>query len=108
MTTEPGRPHARTHRRNRASKRMLRFLSWVVGTATFLSPWVILGISPRPAVGAQTVQPSVIVRHRVVRRVVWLKSRARAKPSIRYVYVSGGGSGVGGSAPTVSTGGSAP
>jgi hypothetical protein len=105
MTTEAGRHRGPPSKRKRASKRTLRALSWIAGTAAFLSPWAILGISPRPVASAQTSPPRVIVRHRVVRRVVWLKPKARAKPVVRYVYVSGGG---GGGTAQVSTGGSAP
>lgn len=106
MTTDAGRHRRPPSKRKRTSKRTLRVLSWIAGATAFLSPWAVLGIAPRPMAGAQMVPPRVIVRHRVVRRVVWLKPKARAKPVVRYVYVSGGGGG--GSTARASTGGSAP
>jgi hypothetical protein len=95
----------RTPKRKRVSKRALRALAWLAGTASFLSPWAVLGLAPRPSTVTSTpVAAKIIIRHRVVRRVIWQKAPATGHASVRYVYVSGGG---GGGAP-VSTGGSAP
>ena len=47
-----------------------RFLAWGAGVASFLSPWALLGLSPRPAIAAPP-PPAVVVQHRTVYRVVW-------------------------------------
>src|SRR5438094_712447 len=61
-----GRPAAP---RKRLSKRVLRLLAWAAGVASFLSPWAVLGLAPKPVANAATQKPKVIVRHRVVNRV---------------------------------------
>jgi hypothetical protein len=85
--------------RKRASKRVLRFLAWGAGVASFLSPWVLLGLSPRPATAAPP-PPTVVVQHHTVYRVVWKQAPSSA-PTIRYVTTGGGGG-------VASTGGSHP
>lgn len=94
MTTE--RP---TRLRKRASKRVLRFFAWGAGVASFLSPWALLGLSPRPA-SAAAPPPAVVVQHRTVYHVVWKQTPSSA-PIIRYVTTGGGGG-------VASTGGSHP
>jgi hypothetical protein len=96
-----GRP---APRRKRASKRVLRVLAWAAGAASFLFPWAVLTLAPKPVAAAATQNSKVIVRHRVVHRVIWQQAPVTTQPRVRYVYVSGGG---GGSSP-VSTGGSHP
>jgi hypothetical protein len=96
----------REPRRKRASKRVLRVLAWTAGVTSFLSPWAVLGLAPKPVADAATQKPKVIVRHRVVHRVIWQQAPVTTQPRVRYVYVSGAGGGSGSS--PVSTGGSHP
>ncbi len=93
------------------SKRMLRIVAWAAGTASFFSPWVVLGLAPRPVSVAAAPAPKVIIRHRVVRHVVWTQAPASKQQQVRYVYVSVGGgtvAGSGGGGGSVSTSGSHP
>lgn len=99
-------------RQPRFSKRLLRAWAWIAGGVAFLSPWAILGLSPKPPVSAASAQlpRQVIIVRKITRRVV-IQDAPKAAP-VRYVYVNGGSSSSGGStvsAPaTTSTGGSAP
>jgi len=79
-------------RRTRLSKRALRASAWVAGGVAFLSPWAVLSLSPRPAVGTQAAQPrqTIIVR-RITRRVI-VRQAPKDRP-IHYVYADGGSSG---------------
>jgi hypothetical protein len=97
----------RPARRARLSKRALRTLAWVSGGVAFLSPWAVLGLSPRPAAQAaptQTERPVVIVK-KITRRIV-VQDTATPAP-VRYVVSSSGG-GSTSSAPVTSTSGSTP
>ena len=93
--TGKSRPHAGkelAHRRaaghgnapakpKRASRGMVRFWAWTVGAMSFLSPFALLGLSPKPAQGAPATpsrtaaqtrrRPVVVV---VTKRIVYTKS----------------------------------
>lgn len=45
---------SREHRRppKRASRRAVRTWAWTAGALSFLSPWALLGLSPKPATAA--------------------------------------------------------
>ena len=45
-------PDARPPTKRRASRRQVRAWAWLLGTCSFLTPWVILGLSPKPAADA--------------------------------------------------------
>lgn len=105
MTEAPVKPA----RSRRLSKRALRVWAWIIGTAAFASPWVALGLSPKPSTASASPaskRPVVIIR-KITRRVI---VRSSPKPApVHYVYA--GGSSSGGSvslaaSPTTTTGGS--
>ncbi len=59
---ELARPRAAGHggraaKPKRASRGLVRFWAWTLGAISFLSPFALLGLSPKPAEGA-TPQPS--------------------------------------------------
>jgi hypothetical protein len=83
-------PHAR---RSRLSKRALRVWAWVAGGLAFFSPWVALGLSPKPvARSVQTYgQRPVIIIRRITRRVVVQDAARPTAPQIRYVGSSSSG-----------------
>jgi hypothetical protein len=45
-------PETRPPAKRRASRRRVRAWAWLLGTCSFLTPWVILGMSPKPAADA--------------------------------------------------------
>ncbi len=99
MTTEP------RERRSRLSKRALRVWAWIAGGLAFLSPWVALGLSPKPAAQTGTAPKArqVVIVRKITRRVI---VQGGAKPApIRHVTSSSGGGSY--SPPTTSTSGSA-
>lgn len=90
----------------RLSKRALRAWAWLAGALAFLSPWAVLGLSPRPQAGAtaaQDARPVIIIR-KITRRVI-IHDAPKPQP-IRYVTV-GGGAGYT-SPPVTTSGGTAP
>ncbi len=100
-------------RRLRLSKRALRAWAWIAGGIAFFSPWTILGLSPKPATGAEPAkQPRQVVIIRKITRRVIVRQAPKTQP-VRYVYTGGGSSSSSStsgsvSAPTTSTGGSHP
>lgn len=94
-------------RKRRLSKRALRFWAWFAAAVAFVSPWAVLGISPKPvATAAEQARPVVIVR-KITRRVV-IKDQPKPQPT-RVVYVGGGSStSSSGGGSTTSSGGSHP
>ncbi len=38
----------------RASRRSVRIWAWTAGALSFLSPWALLGLSPKPATAGET------------------------------------------------------
>ena len=92
-------------RRPRLSKRSLRVWAWIAGGTAFFSPWVVLGLSPRPAeqaTPAASARQRIIVR-RITRRVI-VQDTAKAPPPVQYVTSSSGGGSY--SAPVTSSSGS--
>ena len=97
----------------------VRAWAWTLGTLAFLSPWALLGLSPKPAAQAidpappQPPQQPAPVVHRVVKRVVIHQAPPRhLAPKVTYVgggngSTSGGGSSTsgGGGGGSSSTGG---
>jgi hypothetical protein len=45
-------PDTRPPARRRASRGKVRAWAWILGTFSFLAPWTILGLSPKPAADA--------------------------------------------------------
>jgi hypothetical protein len=45
-------PDTRPPAKRRASRSEVRAWAWILGTFSFLAPWTILGVSPKPAAGA--------------------------------------------------------
>ena len=45
-------PDTRPPAKRRASRRQVRAWAWLLGTTSFFAPWVILGLSPKPAADA--------------------------------------------------------
>ena len=65
----------------RASRGLVRFWAWTVGALSFLSPFALFGVSPRPAQGAPATpsQTAASTRRRpvvvvVTKRIVYTKS----------------------------------
>ncbi|HEX7464539.1 MAG TPA: hypothetical protein VF382_06570 [Actinomycetota bacterium] len=98
MTTEP------RERRSRLSKRALRVWAWIAGGLAFFSPWVALGLSPKPAAqtGAAPKARQVVIVRKITRRVI-VQGGAKPAPIRQVTSGSGGGSY---SPPTTSTSGS--
>jgi len=98
VTTEP------RERRSRLSKRALRVWAWIAGGLAFLSPWVALGLSPKPAGPTATAPKArqVIIVRKITRRII--VQDAASPPPIRRVTSSSGGGSY--SPPTTSTSGS--
>jgi hypothetical protein len=98
MTTEAA------PRKKRMSKRALRAWAWVTGAVSFALPGALFTVAPKPAVAdAVPVKPKVIVRHKVVKRVVWVTD-APAASAPQVTYVSGPAPAA--PAPAANTGGS--
>jgi hypothetical protein len=103
-------------KRPRLSRRALRAWAWIAGGIAFFSPWTVLGLSPKPAAGAEVArQPRQLVIVRKITRRVIIQDAPKSQP-VRYVYAAGtpgssasgsSGSSSGSSAPTT-TGGSHP
>jgi hypothetical protein len=90
-------------RRSRLSKRALRVWAWIAGGVAFFSPWVALGLAPKPT--GQVTSPKarqVIVVRKITRRII-VQDAAKPAP-IRYVTSSSSGGSY--SPPTTSTSGS--
>jgi len=90
----------RSERRTRLSRRALRASVWMAGGAVFASPWVALGLSPRPVEPAKPAQPGQVVIVRKITRRVIVREAPKKRP-VHYVYA-------GGSSSSGSSGGSAP
>jgi hypothetical protein len=45
-------PDTRPPSKRRASRGEVRAWAWILGTSSFLAPWAILGLSPKPAADA--------------------------------------------------------
>ena len=45
-------PETRPPAKRRASRGQVRAWAWILGTFSFLAPWVTLGLSPKPAADA--------------------------------------------------------
>lgn len=45
-------PDARPPAKRRANRSAVRAWAWILGTFSFLAPWTILGLSPKPAADA--------------------------------------------------------
>ncbi len=45
-------PDTRPTAKRRASRGAVRAWAWILGTCSFLAPWVIFGLSPKPAADA--------------------------------------------------------
>ena len=53
-------PETRPPAKRRASRGAVRAWAWMLGTFSFLAPWLILGLSPKPAAdAAPTREPKV-------------------------------------------------
>lgn len=76
----------------RASRGLVRFWAWTLGAISFLSPFALLGLSPRPAQGAVAgpSQASVSTRRRPV-VVVVTKKIIYTKSATSSVSSNGGG-----------------
>ncbi|MFB3737612.1 MAG: hypothetical protein ACE14W_01435 [Candidatus Velamenicoccus archaeovorus] len=95
-------------RRSRLSKRALRTVAWISGGVAFLSPWAVLGVSPKPAAQAASPRPKrpVVIVRKVTRRVV-VQDTATPAP-VRYVVSGPSGGAAPAAAPVTSTSGSVP
>jgi hypothetical protein len=104
-------------KRPRLSKRVLRAWAWIAGGIAFFSPWAVLGLSPKPATGAEVAKPprQMVIVRKITRRVI-IQDAPKSQP-VRYVYAGGSsGSSVSGSSgssgstssASTSTGGSHP
>ena len=88
--------------KRRASRGTVRAWAWILGTFSFLAPWVTLGLSPKPAAdasptrapkGETTPQRPVVL---VITKKIIVSSSAAASSSrttsgagpIHYVYAS--------------------
>jgi hypothetical protein len=49
-------PDTRPPAKRRASRGEVRAWAWVLGTFSFLAPWAIFGVSPKPAANASPTQ----------------------------------------------------
>jgi hypothetical protein len=105
VTTE-----TRPVRKRRTPKRVLRVLAWGAGVTSFLTPWGLLAFAPRPVSAAPPLPPltpKVIIKHRVVKHIVWTNAPVTRSGGVHYVYVTTGGGYTGGGGGG-STGGSHP
>jgi len=91
----------------------VRVWAWALGTLAFLSPWALLGLSPKPAAQAidpappQPPQQPAPVVHRVVKRVVIHQAPPRhLAPKVTYVSGGSGSTGTSGGGSTGGGGGS--
>jgi hypothetical protein len=86
-----GEPRGRS-KRGRASRGQVRAWAWTLGALSFLSPWALLGLSPRPAQTATAAWTQATTpQHRPVVVIVTKKivlTQQQAAPTV----VSGGGS----------------
>jgi hypothetical protein len=66
--------------RARASRGRVRFAAWTAGALSFLSPWALLGLWPKPATGDTTVgvRPDRAVARRpilvITKKIVYARS----------------------------------
>ncbi len=77
--TEPDWSGGATAAKPALSKRAIRTWAWTAGAISFLSPWALLGLSPKPASAtpvapAPPQQPKVIIH--VIRRVIYTAAPA--------------------------------
>jgi len=111
--TQPD-PHG--PRAKRPPSTWVRVWAWALGTLAFLTPWALLGLSPKPAAQAtdpappQPPQQPAPVVHRVVKRVIIHQAPPRrTRPTVSYVgegsSSSGGGSWSGSSGTSGGAGG---
>ena len=87
---------ARADKPKRLSRGVVRLWAWVAGALAFFSPWVALGLNPKPAALAtgeegrpRIPHRPVIIVHKITRRIV--VQDPPADQPVQYVY-SGGGS----------------
>jgi hypothetical protein len=62
-------PETRPPAKRRASRGAVRAWAWILGTFSFLAPWVILGLSPKPPAAAaptRAPKPSAVVTKKII------------------------------------------
>ncbi len=80
----------------RASRRLVRVWAWAAGALSFLSPFALLGLWPKPAYSAAAASPATTRPQRpvivvVTKKIVYSKSPTSSVSSsgpIHYVYAS--------------------
>jgi hypothetical protein len=87
------RPVAAGRRKRRMPKGAVRTFAWIGGAASFLSPFVVLGVAPKPAPAAtgptQSAPRRVLVVHHVIRKIIITEAPTSSGPQ----YVSSGSGG---------------
>jgi hypothetical protein len=81
-------------RPKRASRTAIRAWAWAAGAASFLAPYGLLGLWPRPAEAAATAPPAVAAPRRpvvviVTKKIVYTRSAAPSVTSsgpVSYTY----------------------
>lgn len=93
-----------TAKPKRASRRLVRVWAWTAGALSFLSPFALLGLWPKPAYSAAAAPTSTTARPRrpvvvvVTKRIVYTQSASSSVSSsgpVHYVFAP--------SAPSVAT-----